>query len=132
MIKLVAFGLGLSGLMPNSTIGKLNRLESLDLSNNKITSLPSDFWSLSSLKTLNPSSNQISETLPSNIGNLGLLETLDLSNNNFSRNIPEDISSLVSLQVLKLNGNRFNSRIPLWMISTTYLNISQNLYFMVL
>ncbi|KAL7237528.1 hypothetical protein ACSBR2_003766 [Camellia fascicularis] len=117
VIKLVASGLSLSGLIPESTIGKLIKLQYLDLSNNKITGLPSDFWSLGSLKTLNLSSNQISETLPSNIGNFGLLETLDLSSNNFSGKIPETISSLVRLQVLKLNGNRFDSIIPFGILS---------------
>ncbi|CAL5341170.1 unnamed protein product [Camellia sinensis] len=117
VIKLVASGLSLSGLIPESTIGKLIKLQYLDLSNNKITGLPSDFWSLGSLKTLNLSSNQISETLPSNIGNFGLLETLDLSSNNFSGKIPETLSSLVRLQALKLNGNRFDSIIPFGILS---------------
>ncbi|KAI8019618.1 putative LRR receptor-like serine/threonine-protein kinase [Camellia lanceoleosa] len=117
VIKLVASGLSLSGLIPESTIGKLIKLQYLDPSNNKITGLPSDFWSLGSLKTLNLSSNQISETLPSNIGNFDLLETLDLSSKNFSGKIPETISSLVRLQALKLNGNRFDSIIPFGILS---------------
>ncbi|PSS13941.1 LRR receptor-like serine/threonine-protein kinase [Actinidia chinensis var. chinensis] len=112
VVGLVASGLGLSGLIPETSIGKLNKLEYLDLSNNKITALSSDFWSLGSLKALKLSSNQISEPLPNNIGNFGLLESLDLSSNNFSGTIPEAISSLLSLQVLKLDRNRFESRIP--------------------
>ncbi|KAA8522872.1 hypothetical protein F0562_009295 [Nyssa sinensis] len=112
VIGLVASGLGLSGLIPDTTIGKLTKLQCLDLSNNKITSLPSDFWSLGSLKILNLSDNQISDNLPSNIDNFSLLETLDLSCNNFSGIIPETMSSLVSLQVLKLDRNGFESSIP--------------------
>uniref|UniRef100_A0A5B6ZS49 Protein kinase domain-containing protein n=1 Tax=Davidia involucrata TaxID=16924 RepID=A0A5B6ZS49_DAVIN len=112
VIGLVASGLGLSGLIPDTTIGKLIKLQSLDLSNNKITGLPSDFWGLGSLKILNLSYNQISDSLSSNIVNFGLLETLDLSCNNFSGIIPEATSSLVSLQVLKLDGNGFESSIP--------------------
>lgn len=129
VIGLVASGLGLSGLIPDITIGKLENLESLDLSNNNITGLPSDFWSLGSLKFLNLSSNQISQTLPSNIGNFGLLETLDLSTNNFSGEIPDAISSLLSLQVLKLGSNGFESNIPFGILncqSLVSIDISSN------
>ncbi|KAE8656598.1 putative LRR receptor-like serine/threonine-protein kinase [Hibiscus syriacus] len=117
VIGLKASGLGLSGLMPDTTIGKLTQLQSLDLSNNKITALPSDLWSLGSLKRLNLSSNQISGFLPSNIGNFGQLEVIDLSGNNFSGEIPAAISSLTSLQVLNLAGNGFE-----WSIPTGILN----------
>ncbi|KAJ4709598.1 LRR receptor-like kinase family protein [Melia azedarach] len=110
--SLSASGFGLSGSVPDTTIGKLSKLQSLDLSNNKITSLPSDLWSLGSLKILNLSRNQISGSLPSNIGNFGLLEVFDLSHNNFSGEIPAAISSLVSLKVLRLDGNMFQWSIP--------------------
>ncbi|KAE9601728.1 putative transferase, protein kinase RLK-Pelle-LRR-VII-2 family [Lupinus albus] len=103
-------GMGLTGPIPDTTIGKLSKLQSLDLSFNKITALPSDFWGLSSLKTLNLSSNQISDSF-NNIGNFALLETFDLSSNNYSDEIPEAIRSLVKLRVLKLDHNRFSQRI---------------------
>ncbi|CAA3007326.1 probable LRR receptor-like serine threonine-kinase At2g24230 [Olea europaea subsp. europaea] len=113
VVKLEASGLDLNGVIPDNTIGKLKNLEFLDLSNNKITGLSSDFWSLSSLKNLNLSFNQISGILPSNIGNFGQLQSLDLSFNNFSGSIPEAISSLLSLQVLNLSTSGFESVIPL-------------------
>ncbi|KAK7275196.1 hypothetical protein RIF29_16305 [Crotalaria pallida] len=91
---------------------KLSKLQSLDLSFNKITALPSDFWSLSSLKILNLSSNKISDSL-NNIGNFGSLETFDLSSNDYADNIPEAISSLVNLRVLKLDHNMFAQNIPI-------------------
>lgn len=109
---LVASGLGLIGSIPDTTIGKLTKLQTLDLSNNKITGLPSDLWSLSSLNRLNLSSNRISGPLPSNIGNFGSLEIFDISSNNFSGEIPAAMSSLVSLQVLKLDHNGFEQSIP--------------------
>ncbi|XP_047308966.1 probable LRR receptor-like serine/threonine-protein kinase At2g24230 [Impatiens glandulifera] len=112
VLGLKVSGLGLSGLIPDNSIGKLSKLQTLDLSNNKITNLPSDFWSLGSLKTLNLSFNHFSGLLPSNIGNFGQLEVLDFSNNNFSGSIPEAVSSLTSLQILKLDLNGFESRIP--------------------
>ncbi|KAK7354260.1 hypothetical protein VNO80_19719 [Phaseolus coccineus] len=112
VIGLVFSGMDLSGPIPDTTIGKLTKLRSLDLSHNKITDLPSDFWSFSLLENLNLSGNRISGSLTNNIGNFGLLEVLDLSSNNFSGEIPEAISSLVSLKVIKLDHNRFEQRIP--------------------
>ncbi|XP_030456392.1 probable LRR receptor-like serine/threonine-protein kinase At2g24230 [Syzygium oleosum] len=112
VVKFLAPGLGLSGPIPDTTLGKLSKLQTLDLSNNKITGLASDFWSLGSLKSLNLSSNQISGSLSSNIGNFGSLEVIDVSGNNFSGEIPAAIGSLQSLQVLKLDGNGFQWSIP--------------------
>ncbi|XP_074371541.1 putative LRR receptor-like serine/threonine-protein kinase At2g24230 [Apium graveolens] len=129
VVKLVASGFGLSGLISDDTIGKLKSLQYLDLSSNNITNLPSDFWSLGSLKILNLSFNQISGNLPSNIGNFGLLESLDISYNNFSGNIPEGISSLASLQVFNLQQNRFQSSIPKGILnckSTVFMDFSGN------
>ncbi|EXB24279.1 putative LRR receptor-like serine/threonine-protein kinase [Morus notabilis] len=112
VVELLASGLGLSGSIPETTIGKLTRLQTLDLSNNKITALPADLWSLGSLKSLNLSSNQISGSLPNNIGNFGSLESLDISSNDLSGEIPETTGSLVSLKFLKLGRNRFEQSIP--------------------
>ncbi|KAG8367587.1 hypothetical protein BUALT_Bualt16G0087500 [Buddleja alternifolia] len=129
VVKLNFSGLGLSGVIPDSTIGKMIHLESLDLSNNNITDLPSDFWSLGSLKNLNLSLNQIYGILPSNIGNFVQLQSLDLSYNNFSGSVPEAISSLVSLQALNLSRNRFESKIPLGMLKCRSLfsvDLSEN------
>ncbi|KAJ4871911.1 putative inactive leucine-rich repeat receptor-like protein kinase [Raphanus sativus] len=105
-------GSNLSGPIPDNTIGKLIKLQSLDLSGNKITSLPSDLWSLDSLQHLNLSSNLISHPLPSNVGNFVSLRTLDLSFNAFSGDIPASISSLVALTTLNLNSNAFRSVLP--------------------
>ncbi|KAK1399919.1 putative LRR receptor-like serine/threonine-protein kinase [Heracleum sosnowskyi] len=130
VVKFVAHGLGLSGLISDNTIGKLKKLQSLDLSSNRITGLPSDFWSLGSLKSLNLSFNQISGSLSSNIGNFGLLKSLDLSFNSFSGYIPEAISSLANLQVLKLQHNGFQSSIPRGMLncrSLVSIDFSRNL-----
>ncbi|KAI9125461.1 hypothetical protein K1719_002879 [Acacia pycnantha] len=129
IVEFKASGLGLSGPIPDNTIGKLNKLQSLDLSSNKITGLPSDFWSLTSLKSLNLSSNQISGSLSNNIGNFGSLEALDLSNNNLSEEIPEATGSLVSLRILNLSRNRFEQTIPsgiLKCLSLVSIDLSSN------
>ncbi|KAF4390098.1 hypothetical protein CsatB_013829 [Cannabis sativa] len=117
VIELVVSGLSLSGSIPDTTIGKLTKLQTLDLSNNKITGLPADLWSLNSLKSLNLSSNKISGPLPNDIGNFGLLESFDISSNDFSGKIPETIGSLLSLSSLKLNNNGFDQNIPSGILS---------------
>ncbi|VVB10488.1 unnamed protein product [Arabis nemorensis] len=112
VIELIASGMRLSGPVPDNTIGKLSKLQSLDLSNNKISALPTDFWSLNTLKNLNLSFNKISGSFQSNVGNFGQLESLDISHNNISGEIPEAMDSLVSLRVLKLDNNGFQMSIP--------------------
>ncbi|XP_068652960.1 probable LRR receptor-like serine/threonine-protein kinase At2g24230 [Aristolochia californica] len=110
---LVLSGLGLSGLIPENTIGKLTMLQSLDLSHNRITGFSSDFWGLGlSLRSLNLSHNPIDGPLPSNIGNFGMLEYLDLSSNSFSGSIPESFSTLSALQFVNLSRNDFNGNLP--------------------
>lgn len=99
------------------------------MSLNKITALPSDFWSLSTLKSLNLSHNKLSGSLPSNVGNFGSLETLDISHNQLSNQIPQSISSLVSLRILNLQSNGFSSMIPsgiLGLKSLEIIDVSEN------
>ncbi|KAM1060814.1 hypothetical protein ACFX2B_025153 [Malus domestica] len=110
VIDFEASGMELSGSVPDTTIGKLIKFQTLNLSRNKITGLPSDMWSISSLKHLILSNNQISGSLPNNIGNFGLLETLNVSSNNLSGEIHVGISSLPSLRILKLNENSFEKK----------------------
>ncbi|XP_031383545.1 probable LRR receptor-like serine/threonine-protein kinase At2g24230 [Punica granatum] len=129
VLQLNASNFNLSGSIPDTTIGKLTKLQSLDLSGNRITGLPSDFWSLGSLQSLNLSNNLISGSLPSNVGNFGSLESIDLSGNNFSGEIPEAVSSLRNLQVLKLDSNGFESDLPFGILSCrslVLLDLSSN------
>ncbi|KAM0020572.1 putative protein kinase RLK-Pelle-LRR-VII-2 family [Helianthus debilis subsp. tardiflorus] len=129
VIGLIAPNLGLTGPIPDTTIGKLKNLQFLDLNSNQINDFSSDFWSLTSLKSLNLSNNNFSINLPTNIGNFGSLEKLDLSVNNFVGNIPESFTSLTGLQLLNLNRNRFDSVIPLGITSChslTSIDLSVN------
>ncbi|OIT27362.1 PREDICTED: probable LRR receptor-like serine/threonine-protein kinase At2g24230 [Nicotiana attenuata] len=129
IVNLTAKSFGLSGIIPDNTIGKLTKLQYLDLSNNDLTGLPSDIWSLGSLKYLNLSHNHISNDLSSNIGNFGELEILDISVNNFSGKIPEAISSLSRLHSLNLSKNGFESDLPYGILnchSLEFLDISEN------
>ncbi|KAJ8767798.1 hypothetical protein K2173_020738 [Erythroxylum novogranatense] len=129
VVELVASGLGLSGKIPENTIGKLSKLQSLNLGDNKIAALSSDLWSLGSLKVLNLSSNLISGSLSSNIDNFGVLETLDLSDNLFTGEIPATIGSLANLSFLKLDRNGFEGSIPLGVTnckSLSFMDLSGN------
>ncbi|PQP99218.1 putative LRR receptor-like serine/threonine-protein kinase [Prunus yedoensis var. nudiflora] len=106
----------LSGSIPDTTIGKLTKLQTLELSNNKITGLPSDLWSLGSLKYLNLSHNQISGSLPNNIGNFDgfvaafpKLQILNLAGNEISGR-DSDFSEMKSITSLNISGNMFRVR----------------------
>ncbi|RWR91151.1 Protein kinase domain-containing protein [Cinnamomum micranthum f. kanehirae] len=113
IISLTATGRGLSGIIPENTIGKLSKLQHLDLSNNNITGLSSDFWGLgSTLKSLNLSHNRISGPLESNIGNFALLESLSLSNNSFEGSIPSGLLNCKALVSIDLSYNSLNETVP--------------------
>ncbi|CAN8314924.1 unnamed protein product [Cochlearia groenlandica] len=131
VIVLIASGIGLYGPIPETTIGKLSNLQVLDLSNNNNISgsLPSDLWSLNTLKNLNLSYNNISCSLSSNVGNFGQLESLDMSHNSFYGEIPEAVDSLVSLRVLNLDHNEFEMFVPrglLGCVSLVSVDLSSN------
>ena len=109
----------------HETIGQLTNLQNLDISKNKIHSLPPSFGHLSTLHTLIAHHNSLS-SLPSSFSNLSNLKVIDfdhnrfkdfpleicslpqLSNlsirNNFLSSLPEDFSNLVNLQSLFLNN----------------------------
>lgn len=113
IINFTASGLGLSGIIPENTIGKLSKLQHLDISSNNITGLSSDFWGLgSSLRSLNLSHNKISGPLQSNIGNFGLLEALSLSNNSFEGSIPSGLLNCKALVSIDFSSNRLNGTVP--------------------
>ncbi|VFQ67360.1 unnamed protein product [Cuscuta campestris] len=129
VVKLIFSGFGLSGVVSENTIGKLTGLEMLDLSDNNLTGLPSDFWSLGSLKSLNLSSNRFSGPLPNNIGNFANLERLDLSCNRFSGPLSNNIGNLANLEILNLSCNNFSGGIPEATSSLTslkFLDLSRN------
>ncbi|WOK95059.1 hypothetical protein Cni_G03766 [Canna indica] len=112
VIRLEGPGFGFSGPIKETTLGKLDMLQVLDLSNNKITGLSGDLAGLGNLTNLNLSSNKISGTLPMNIGNFELMESLDLSHNQFSGEISAQLSSLSKLRVLNLSRNSLGMSIP--------------------
>jgi Leucine-rich repeat (LRR) protein len=94
-------------------LGKLKRLEHLDLSDNHISSLARSFGDLPALKSLHLENNQL-RILPPNFGNLSQLESLYLKNNGFAHfNGIDAANKPIHLRHLDLNGNRLSS-LPEW------------------
>ncbi|MHA1733201.1 MAG: leucine-rich repeat domain-containing protein, partial [Promethearchaeota archaeon] len=87
-------------------IGQL-KLEELDLSWNKLSSLPREFWQLTALRDLNLNNNQLKE-IPSDIRNFSGLECLRVKNNNLERVGPQ-VYKLSHLKVLDLRGNQLST-----------------------
>lgn len=79
-------------------------LRNLDLSNNRITGLPSNIANFRSLKTLNLAGNRLT-SLPPGLGQLQKLETLILSGN-LLRSIPDSLANLKNLKEIDLSGNK--------------------------
>ncbi|KAL6012156.1 hypothetical protein ACLOJK_002634 [Asimina triloba] len=131
IVSLEISGYGLSGPIPENTIGKLKKLEFLDLSNNKIAAFSSDFWGLgATLKSLDLSLNQINGSLPNTIGNFGRVESLNLSQNMLGGGIPEELINCKALLSIDLSNNLFNGSLPdgfgTAFQSLSFLNIAEN------
>ncbi|KAJ1268055.1 hypothetical protein BS78_07G106600 [Paspalum vaginatum] len=113
VVEFTASGMGLSGAIPEDTVGKLARLQVLDLSSNRLTGLPNDLWELgASLRALNLSGNAIRGALPNNVGNFARLQALDVSHNAFNGALPQALGSITGLQVLNASHNQFQGQVP--------------------
>uniref|UniRef100_A0A0D9X675 Protein kinase domain-containing protein n=1 Tax=Leersia perrieri TaxID=77586 RepID=A0A0D9X675_9ORYZ len=113
VVSFSAAGMGLAGAIPDDTVGKLSRLRSLDLSGNRLASLPSDLWEIgASLLELNLSRNAIAGELPNNVANFAGLQVLDVSHNGFSGELPPALGSIAGLRVLDAGHNRLNGGFP--------------------
>src|SRR5271166_53748 len=98
----------LSSLPPE--IVKLTSLQSLSLWSNQLSSLPPALVKLTSLQSLSLSFNQLS-SLPPEIVKLTSLQSLSLSNHQLS-SLPPEIVKLTSLQSLSLWSNQLSSLPP--------------------
>ncbi|XP_041050410.1 volume-regulated anion channel subunit LRRC8D-like [Carcharodon carcharias] len=86
---------------------RLRKLFSLNLSSNKIRSIPDTFSLISNLERFNISNNLI-ETLPNSMFTMQKLQHLDMSNNHLVVILPS-IKYLKNLRYLDLSSNRLES-----------------------
>ncbi|KAK9025537.1 hypothetical protein V6N11_038401 [Hibiscus sabdariffa] len=100
----------------NQGLLRLQQLETLDLSFNRLTSadIVGFLGSLPSLKSLDLSFNGMRGSLSNqDLIPFGRLEVLDLSHNQLEGSIPQNIGKLSSLKALYLAYNQFNSSLPI-------------------
>jgi len=95
-------------------------LRNLDLSNNKITSLPSNIGSFKMMKNLTLARNRI-PSLPDDIGKMSKLENLNASHN-LLQSIPSSFQQLKHLREICLSFNQLGS-FPLALLGLKQLNI---------
>lgn len=92
---------------PNDII-KLNKiLRTLDLSYNKLRTIPALIGNFQQLKSLSLNNNRIL-SIPTEISNLTKLEVLTL-NNNLIKQLPQSISKLINLKRVILSNNELTS-----------------------
>ncbi len=84
---------------------KFDRLESLNLRNNKLTAVPNQISNLINLVNLDLSNNRITQINPGAFTKLSKLVKLNLSGNQLFF-IPKQIENLVNWTSLNLSGNR--------------------------
>ncbi|XP_074333683.1 putative inactive receptor kinase At1g48480 isoform X1 [Apium graveolens] len=129
VVELHIPGMGLSGKLPENTLGNLTQLNTLSLRYNALSgSLPSDLSSLSNLRNLYLQSNLFSGEIPSFIFSMKNLVRLNLALNNFSGEISSDFNNLNRLGTLYLEENRLSGEIPnLDLPALVQFNVSDNL-----
>ena len=93
----------LSSLDSGDLLSNLSGIEVLDVSRNKIDSIPDSIGKLENLRVLNLSYNKI-KSLPPSIKELKNLEEMSLSHNKLSK-VPIHLCALPRLKVLSLDGN---------------------------
>ncbi|KAL0389148.1 UNVERIFIED_CONTAM: putative inactive receptor kinase [Sesamum calycinum] len=104
-------GVGLTGPIPNDTLGKLDSLKVLSLRSNLLSgNLPSDILSLPSLSYLFLQHNNFTGEIPTTLS--PQLAVLDLSFNSLTGSIPPTIQNLTQLTALSLNNNSLSGSIP--------------------
>ncbi|XP_034567566.1 leucine-rich repeat-containing protein 40 [Notolabrus celidotus] len=89
-----------------SAIGELQELQQLRVNHNQLTTLPAEVCTMKNLRCLTLQQNLL-DSLPEELGILENLTELDLSNNNL-KGLPSSLGQLTSLQKLSLCHNKLS------------------------
>ncbi|KAM3360922.1 LRR receptor-like serine/threonine-protein kinase RGI5 isoform X1 [Capsicum galapagoense] len=112
-VSISLFSISRSDFLP--VVCQIDTLESLDVSQNHLSSIPNEFFTscggTSGLKLLNFSRNKLEGVLPTFTG-FGKLESLDFSYNNLNGKVELQLDGLNSLKSLNLSYNRFSGSVP--------------------
>ena len=121
----------INGSMPNS-LCKLESLEIINLSRNKLTGKVPNCWRAKSLNVIDLSFNNLSGIIPNSIGLLGNLEWLQMNENRLVGEIPQALRSCTSLKLLDLGENKISGNIPQWigenLLSLRILRLRSNMF----
>lgn len=127
LTKLSSLDLGQNCLtsVPIEILITLTNLHTLNISYNKITTLPPNFSDLTCLHTLTIKGNKL-EALPEQLTALQELYLLDVSQNSLN-SLPKSIKHMYSLRMLQLSRNNL-SRIPSFrgLTNLVHLDVSSN------
>ena len=96
---------------PIPSVASATKLDTFDVTENRLTALPSDLGSLKALAELYADGNELSGPLPLALTELTKLKYLRLQRNHFSGPIP-DFSRLTALRQLELSGNQLSGPVP--------------------
>nr|ALS04257.1 leucine-rich repeat-containing protein 57 [Acartia pacifica] len=105
---------------PSELVQVAGTLRNLDLSSNKLQSLPVNMGAFKILKSLNVSKNRLTE-LPQQFENLIKLEILNLSFNSISA-LPQGFSKLKNLKEIDLSHNNLTD-FPACLVGLKQLNL---------
>ncbi|RCV13833.1 hypothetical protein SETIT_2G377800v2 [Setaria italica] len=102
----------LTGSVPPATFPVGCKLESLDLSANKLTgSFPDSIAKCGNLTYLSLWGNGFNGVIPAGLGNLTVIETIILGKNSFDRRIPPELTNCTKLQFLDISKNMFGGNV---------------------
>ncbi|KAL7616492.1 hypothetical protein Lser_V15G01264 [Lactuca serriola] len=123
-----------NGTIPMEAFASFHRLEVLDLSRNSfVGSIPSAIQTLSSLRALSFSENNLDGSLSDHgLCELKNLHELDLSNNMLHGTLPDCLKNLSSLKFLDISSNQFTGILASSLIanltSLEYIDFSHNVF----